>query len=86
MAITRSKVTSQGQISVPMDVRRRFGIGPGSVLEWDEEDHQIVLRRVGQFSSEDIHQVLFAEKPRKRSLDELKKGIRDYARKRYARG
>src|SRR5580692_5638103 len=37
MAIARSKVTAQGQISVPMDVRRKLGVGPGSVLEWDED-------------------------------------------------
>ena len=37
MALAQSKVTAQGQISVPLEVRRRLGIGPGSILEWDEE-------------------------------------------------
>ncbi|MGN6730352.1 MAG: AbrB/MazE/SpoVT family DNA-binding domain-containing protein, partial [Candidatus Binatia bacterium] len=36
MALAQSKVTAQGQISVPAEVRRKLGIGPGSVLEWDE--------------------------------------------------
>ena len=87
MAIALSKVTSQGQISVPVDVRRRLGIGPGSVLEWHEEGGRVVVRRAGRFSSEDIHQALFgARQPAARSADELKEGIRRYARKRYARG
>lgn len=87
MAIAHSKLTAQGQISVPADVRRKLGIGPGSVLEWEEDGDQIVVRRAGRFSSEDIHRALFgAVKPKARSLDELKEGIRDYARKRYARG
>jgi AbrB family looped-hinge helix DNA binding protein len=87
MAIAQSKVTAQGQISIPVDIRRKLGIGPGSVLEWDEEGGSVVVRRVGCFSSEDIHRTLFgARKPAPRSVDELKDGIRRYAQKRYARG
>ncbi len=86
MAIAHSKVTAQGQISVPMDVRRKLGIGPGSVLEWEEEGDKMVVRRAGRFSSEDIHRALFGAKPPKaRSLDELKEGIGQYVRKRHAR-
>ncbi len=86
MAIARSKVTAQGQISVPVDVRRKLGIGPGSVLEWDEEGARIVVRRAGRFSSEDIHRTLFrAHPPQTRSVNELREGIRRYARRRYAR-
>jgi AbrB family looped-hinge helix DNA binding protein len=87
MAIARSKLTAQGQISVPVDVRRKLGIGPGSVLEWEEEGNKIVVRRAGRFSSEDIHRALFgARTPGTRSIAELKDGIRRYARRRYARG
>ena len=87
MAIAHSKVTAQGQISVPLDVRRKLGVGPGSVLEWEEEGDRIVVRRAGRFSSEDIHQAVFgARKPEPRSLDELKEGIGRYVRRRYARG
>ena len=28
MALARSKLTSQGQISIPAEVRRRLGVGP----------------------------------------------------------
>jgi antitoxin PrlF len=87
MTITQSKVTAQGQISVPVDVRRKLGIGPGSVLEWEEEGGKIIVRRAGRFTSADIHHALFgSRKPEPRSLEELKDGIRLYARKRYARG
>ncbi len=87
MAIAQSKITAQGQISIPADVRRELGVGPGSVLEWKTEGDKIVVRRAGRFSSEDIHLALFgANKPKRRSLAELKEGIPSYARKRYARG
>jgi AbrB family looped-hinge helix DNA binding protein len=87
MAIAHSKVTAQGQISVPVEVRRKLGIGPGSVLEWEEEGGKMVVRRAGRFSSEEIHRAVFgARTPEARSPDELKEGIRRHARKRYARG
>lgn len=86
MAIARSKVTAQGQISVPMDVRRKLGVGPGSVLEWDENGNTIVVRRAGIYTSEDIHRKLFGQrKPKKRTDAELKEGVRQYIRDRYAR-
>jgi AbrB family looped-hinge helix DNA binding protein len=86
MALARSKVTAQGQISVPTEVRRRLGIGPGSVLEWNEEGERIVVRRSARYSSEDIHRALFPQQaPRSRTLDELKQGIRRHVRERHAR-
>lgn len=86
MAIGQSRVTAQGQISVPLDVRKKLGIGPGSLLEWEEDGDRIVVRRAGRFTSEDIHRALFGGKKQvPRSIKELKEGIRRYARKRYAR-
>jgi len=86
MAIARSRVTAQGQISVPVDVRRKLGIGPGSVLEWNEEGANIVIRRSGRFTSEDIHRTLFgAHPPDMRTVKELKEGLRQAVRKRHAR-
>jgi AbrB family looped-hinge helix DNA binding protein len=86
MPIARSKVTAQGQISVPMEVRRKLGAGPGSILEWDEDGNHIVVRRAGSFSSEDIHRKLFARRsPKRRTVEEMKEGIEQYIRNRYAR-
>jgi antitoxin PrlF len=76
MAIAQSKVTAQGQISVPAEVRKRLGIVPGSVIEWDEDDGKIVVRRKGKYSSEDIRKALFPNGPPKRaSLKEMKEAI-----------
>ena len=86
MALARSKVTTQGQISIPADVRQRLGIGPGSVLEWEEEGGKMIVRRSAQFSSEDIHNAVFDKQPpRSRTLDEMKDGIRRRVKERYAR-
>jgi AbrB family looped-hinge helix DNA binding protein len=85
MAIAYSKLTAQGQISIPTEVRRRLGIGPGSILEWEEEGEKIVVRRAGRYSSEDLHRALFDETPEPRTLDELKEGVRQYIKTRHAR-
>jgi len=87
MPIARSKVTAQGQISVPVDVRRKLGVGPGSVLEWEEEGDKIVVRRAGKFTSEDIHRAIFkGRKPKKHTVEEMNEGIAQYIRDRHARG
>ena len=85
MTIAHSKLTAQGQISVPAEVRRRLGLGPGSVLEWREEGDQIVVRRAGRYSWEDIRQALFPKPPAPRTLEELKEGIAEYMRKKHGR-
>lgn len=86
MALAQSKVTAQGQISVPAEVRRKLGVGPGSVLEWDEEGDEIVVRRAGRYTSEDVHRALFpTARPKPRTVEEMKEGIRRYVRGRHAR-
>ncbi len=71
---------------MPAEVRRRLGVGPGAVLEWDEEEGQIVVRRAGRFTSDDIHRALFPDGvPRRRSLTEMKEGIVREVRRRHAR-
>jgi AbrB family looped-hinge helix DNA binding protein len=85
MALPQSKVTAQGQISVPAEIRRKLGIGPGSVLEWEEEGEKVVVRKAGRYSSEDIHRALFAKRrPKPHTLEELKEAVRRHIRTKHA--
>jgi len=84
MPLAHSKVTAQGQVSVPAKVRQRLGVGPGSVLEWDEEGDRVVVRKAGRYSSEDIYRALFSKTPPRRTVEEMKNGIRRYIKKRHA--
>ena len=59
MTIARSKVTAQGQISVPAEIRKKLGLRPGSVLEWDEKGGEVIVRRAGRYTSAQVHEVLF---------------------------
>jgi antitoxin PrlF len=86
MALAQSKVTAQGQISVPAEVRRKLGIGPGSILEWDEEGDAVVVRKAGRYSSEDIHRAIFPRgTPAPKKVEEFDKGVRRYMKKKHAR-
>jgi AbrB family looped-hinge helix DNA binding protein len=84
MALAHSKLTAQGQISIPAKIRQRLGIGPGSVVEWDEQDDLIVVRKAGRYSSEDVHRALFATTPSSRTVAEMKEGIRQHIKRRRA--
>jgi antitoxin PrlF len=85
MRIASSKLTAQGQISVPAEVRRKLGLGPGSVLEWEEDGDRVVVRRAGTYSSEEIHAAVFpGAAPTRKSLGDLKDGIRRAVRKSHA--
>lgn len=74
------------QISVPAEVRRRLGIGPGATIEWCAEDGKIVVRRAGRFTSEEIHRMLFPKgPPRAQTIEAMRVGVRRYLKERHAR-
>ena len=84
--IAHSKLTAQGQVSVPAAVRRRLGVGPGGILEWDDTGGAIVVRKAERYSFEDLHHALYPKgAPKRKTLTQLKEGVRRYVRKRHAR-
>jgi antitoxin PrlF len=86
MVLAQSKITAQGQISVPAEVRRKLGIGPGSVLEWDEEGDAVVVRKAGRHTSEDIHRAIFPHgTPASTKVEGFDKAMRRYIKKKHAR-
>ncbi len=89
MTRVQTKLTSQGQVSVPAAVRRALGLAPGSTLEWVNERGRIVVQRATQHDSQAVHEALFPEggsaadpKP----PETLKDGIRRHMQLRHARG
>jgi len=57
----QSKLTSQGQVSVPvqLQVREYLHLSPGSVLLWTQLDGRIVVERAKRHSTAEVHQALF---------------------------
>ena len=85
MSIAQSKITAQGQISVPAEIRKRLGLRPGSVLEWDDKGGEVVVRRAGRYTSTEVHQALFGAAPVREAKADVKAGIRKHIRQRHAR-
>ncbi|HEV7820125.1 MAG TPA: AbrB/MazE/SpoVT family DNA-binding domain-containing protein [Burkholderiales bacterium] len=86
MALAHSKLTAQGQISVPSEIRKKLGVGPGSVLEWEEKNDQIVVRKAGSHTLADVHEALFPEgAPKGKGTANVKEGIRKHVMQKHAR-
>lgn len=82
---SQSRITAQGQVSVPAEIRRKLGVGPGSLIEWHENDGVVTVRRRGQFTSEQIHAAVFKKKPSKQTLEDLRESIGRYVKAKHAR-
>ena len=79
-------LTAQGQISVPVAVRKKLGAGPGSALQWVEAGDRIEIRRSDKNTFEDIRKAIWGDKPLSRKTDEeIEEGLKTYFRRRYAR-
>lgn len=85
MAATESKITSQGQVSIPARVRRKLGLTPGSKIVWFERGEEVIVRRASTYSSLDIHKAVFGSPPIRKSLAALEEGIRSHVRRTHAR-
>jgi len=90
MQKVQTKLTSQGQVSVPAAVRNFLHLTPGSVLVWSQDGDRIVVERATRHSTAEVHEALFsaqghASVPAK-TLAELKQGIRQRMQRRHAGG
>lgn len=89
MRIATSRISPQGQISVPAEVRARLGLAPGSTIEWDADGNVIRVRRAGRFTSTDIHDAAFGssedQRPTRKSVAEMDKAIATHLKRKHAR-
>ena len=87
MLQAQTKLTSQGQVSVPAAFRNLMGLTPGSILEWTQDGETVTVRRAVKHSSLEVHQALFPQghtpAPAK-TLEDLKQGIRQHMQQRHA--
>ena len=85
MKPTESKLTSQGQVSIPARIRRKLGLTPGATVEWCERGDEVIVRRASKYSSLDIHKAVFTAPPARRSVEDMDEGIRSRMRRSHAR-
>lgn len=84
----QTKLTSQGQVSVPAAVRSFLHLTPGSALEWTQDGDRIVVERARRHTTAEVHLALFAGEPvaagPAKTLAELKQGVRRRMQQRHA--
>ena len=88
----QTKLTTQGQVSVPAAVRKHLHLIPGSVLVWTQEGDHVVVERAKRYGTAEVHQALFgSDAPgatkgtsAAKTLTELKQGVRQYIQRRHA--
>ena len=80
-----SEITSQGQVLVPAAVRQAFGVGPGEVLEWVEENGRITVQRATRHTAEAVHRALFplGSETTPKTLGDLKQVVRELMQRRH---
>ncbi len=77
MTVAESKLTSQGQISVPARIRKKLGLSPGSILEWYEnEQGEVSVKRASKHTSGDIHSAVFEPPPEPKTVEEMDASLR----------
>ena len=53
-----TRITSQGQVSVPAAIRRKLGVAPGSTLQWTLRGDEVVVKRRNTVSSLDAQSII----------------------------
>ena len=86
MTLGQSKISEDGRISVPEEVREKLGVGPGSILEWEVVGNRAYVRRSVEEAFDEIHRTAFPDgPPEPQTLEQLKEGIEEYIREKHAR-
>jgi len=81
-----SRLSPQGQISVPAEVRTLLGLGPGSLLQWEVDGQEVRVRRGGRYSSADIHAAAFGRRRQPTvTVAQMDEAIAQHLRAKHAR-
>ena len=84
MSLARSRITAQGQVSIPVSVMRQFGLAPGEVITWDTLEGHLTLEKAGRYSLADVQSVLKLPEGLHKSDTEVREGIKARIRAKHA--
>ena len=80
-----TRITSQGQLSMPAAIRKSLGLAPGSLVEWNLRGDEVVVRRSARLDSKAMHDAIFqGRKPVSNGMTK-NDAIAAYIREKHAR-
>lgn len=69
----KSVVSERGQVTIPKPLRDRLGIGPGQVLDFEEEQGRLVARKItGQDPIDSVYGILELPEGTDRFIEEIR--------------
>lgn len=84
MSLAQSKITAQGQVSIPVSVMRQFGLAPGEIINWDTLEGRLVIEKAGLYSLADVRSALKLPKGLHKTEAEIREGIKVRMRTKHA--
>ena len=84
----QTKLSSQGQVSVPAAIRHILALTPGAAIVWTHDNGRITVQRAVRHTTEDAHNALFGNESytiAPKSLQDLKQGIKQHMKQKHAR-
>jgi bifunctional DNA-binding transcriptional regulator/antitoxin component of YhaV-PrlF toxin-antitoxin module len=84
MSLAQSRITAQGQVSIPVSVMRQFGLAPGEVINWETLGGRLTIEKAGQYSLADVQSALQLPEGLHKSDAEVREGIKARTRAKHA--
>jgi bifunctional DNA-binding transcriptional regulator/antitoxin component of YhaV-PrlF toxin-antitoxin module len=84
VSLAQSRITAQGQVSIPVSVMRQFGLAPGEWITWDTLDGRLVIEKAGHYTLAAVQNALKIPKDRHKSEAGIQEGIQARTRTKYA--
>jgi bifunctional DNA-binding transcriptional regulator/antitoxin component of YhaV-PrlF toxin-antitoxin module len=75
MSLAQSRITAQGQVTIPVGIMRQFGLAPGELITWDNLEGHLVIGRSGPFSLADVREALELPPGIHRTDEEIRAGL-----------
>ena len=84
MGLAQSRITAQGQVSIPVSVMRQFGLAPGEIITWDTLEGHLVIEKAGQYSLADVQEALNLAVGLPKTEAEIREAIKNRLRTKHA--
>lgn len=77
----KSVVSSRGQITIPVAIQRKMGMGPGTPVEFELKEDHVVLRKGPPAGIDRVYGSLKLDKSVDEIIDEMRGRVPEFVRK-----